>query len=122
MVLMKGLKLAPTKFAQKVVDGNAQMNLAAWIYCSFVMEEREDVRMGVTSLMKHVPRMFASIPVDGSAQERTNASIHGLSVMERQTVKPEEMKVHICALMSFVRAHFLGASTEDGNAQMKQNA
>ena len=78
--------------------------------------------MGVMSPKKDVPRMFATTLVDGSVQEKTNAYIHGQSVMARQIVKPEEMKVHICALMSFVKAHFLGASTEDGNAQMKQNA
>ena len=77
--------------------------------------------MGVMSPKKDVPRMFATTLVDGSVQEKTNAYIHGQSVMARQIVKPEEMKVPICAPMSFVRAHFLGVSMEVGNVPMKQN-
>ena len=65
--------------------------------------------MEVMSPKKHVQRMYALHLADGSVQEKTNAYIPGQSVMEKQTVKQEEMKVHICALMNFAKVLFLVA-------------
>ena len=63
------------------------------------MEEEEDAKTGVTSLKKHVLKMFVTVRDDGSVLEKTNASIHGPFVMEKQIVKQEVMKIHICARM-----------------------